>query len=203
MAITNGYATLQDVKNALRVNDNIDDTILELAIESASREIDGYTERQFFQAEATRIYVPRDSFTCEIDDLTSVTSIKTDPDGSGVFSETWTSGDYQLEPVNGIVGGLTTPYTRIRAVGDFTFPVWEPKNVNFYQATVQIVGTFGWASIPTAIKQATILLALRQYRRYDSPLGVAGFDELGVVRVGRVDPDVAKLIEPYRKVRMA
>lgn len=203
MAITHGYATLQDVKNALRVNDNIDDTILELAIESASREIDGYTERQFFQASATRIYVPRDSFTCEIDDLTSVTSIKTDPDGSGVFSETWTSSDYQLEPVNGIVGGLTTPYTRIRAVGDFTFPVWEPKNVNFYQATVQIVGTFGWASIPTAIKQATILLALRQYRRYDSPLGVAGFDELGVVRVGRVDPDVAKLIEPYRKVRMA
>lgn len=202
MAISNGYCTLQDAKNALRISDNIDDTILELAIESASREIDGYCERQFFQATETRVYVPRDSFTCEIDDLVSLTTLKSSSTGS-TFDTTWTSSDYQLEPVNGIAGGLTTPYTRIRAIGDYTFPVWEPSNVNHYEATVQVTGTFGWSAIPTAIKQASLLLALRQYRRYDSPLGVAGFDELGVIRVGRIDPDVEKLLMPFRKVRMA
>jgi hypothetical protein len=88
-------------------------------------------------------------------------------------------------------------------VGDYTFPVWEPNNVNAYEATVQVVGTFGWASVPAAIKQAAILLSLRQYRRYDSPLGVAGFDDVSVIRVGRVDPDVQRLIDPFRKVRMA
>lgn len=202
MAISNGYCTLQDAKNALRISDNIDDTILELAIESASREIDGYCERQFFQATETRVYVPRDSFTCEIDDLVSLTTLKSSSTGS-TFDTTWTSSDYQLEPVNGIAGGLTTPYTRIRAIGDYTFPVWEPSNVNHYEATVQVTGTFGWSAIPTAIKQASLLLALRGYRRYDSPLGVAGFDELGVIRVGRIDPDVEKLLMPFRKVRMA
>ncbi|HMA77619.1 MAG TPA: phage gp6-like head-tail connector protein, partial [Candidatus Paceibacterota bacterium] len=70
-------------------------------------------------------------------------------------------------------------------------------------ATVQVTGTFGFTSIPVAIQQATLLLTLRQYRRYDSPLGVAGFDDMGVVRVGRIDPDVQKLIAPFRRVKMA
>lgn len=40
MTITNGYATLADVKAAFRIQDTVDDTLLELSIESASREID-------------------------------------------------------------------------------------------------------------------------------------------------------------------
>lgn len=202
MAITNGYATLNDVKAALRISDSIDDGILELSIEAASREIDGYTERRFYQTTGTAVYVPQDSFTCEIDDLVTLTTLKTSPDGSG-FTQTWTATDYQLEPLNSLSGGIPWPATRIRAIGDFTFPTWEPNNVNNYEATVQVVGTFGWPSVPVAIKQATMLLALRQYRRFDSPLGVAGFDDVGIIRVGRVDPDVQRLIDPFRKVRMA
>lgn len=202
MAISNGYATLNDIKAALRISDSIDDGILELSIEAASREIDGYTERRFYQTTGTAVYVPQDSFTVDIDDLYTLTSLKTSPDGSG-FTQTWTASDYQLEPLNRLAGGIVSPYTRIRAIGAYTFPVWEPNNVNSYEATVEVVGTFGWASIPTAIKQATILLAMRQYRRFDSPLGVAGFDDVGVIRVGRVDPDVQRLIDPFRKVRMA
>ena len=68
---------------------------------------------------------------------------------------------------------------------------------------MQVVGTFGWNAVPTAIKQATILLAMRLFKRYDSPLGVAGFSDLGAVRVGRIDPDVDRLIMPFKRVRMA
>ena len=71
------------------------------------------------------------------------------------------------------------------------------------EATVQVTGTFGWSEVPTAIRQASILLASRQYKRYDSPLGVAGFGDLGVVRVSNIDPDIAKLLEPFMRVRMA
>jgi hypothetical protein len=202
VAISNGYATLNDVKSALRISDSIDDGILELSIEAASREIDGYCERRFYQTTGTAVYIPQDSFTTEIDDLYTLTTLKTSPDGSG-FTQTWAASDYQLEPLNRLSGGIVSPYTRIRAIGAFTFPVWEPNNVNNYEATVEVVGTFGWGSIPVAIKQATILLAMRQYRRYDSPLGVAGFDDVGIIRVGRVDPDVQRLIDPFRKVRMA
>ena len=202
MAVTDGYVSLALVKKALRITDNIDDEILELSIEAASREIDGYCERVFYATTETRVFIPRDSFTCEIDDLTSLTTLKTSSTGES-FDVTWTSTDYQLEPLNGQAGGLVTPATRIRAVGDYVFPTFEPRNVNHYEATVQVAGTFGFTPIPTAVEQAALLLTLRQYRRYDSPLGVAGFDEMGVVRVGRIDPDVSKLLSPFRRVKMA
>jgi hypothetical protein len=59
--ITNGYATLAEVKAAARITDTIDDGLLETAIESSSRDIDAYTERVFFNTGATavtRIYIP-------------------------------------------------------------------------------------------------------------------------------------------------
>ena len=203
MAITNGYCTLSDVKAALRITDNIDDTLLELSIESASRDIDGTCERVFYQdADAVRTYVPTDSFLVEIDDLVSLTTLKTSSDGEA-FDITWSSGDYQLEPLNGQAGGIESPSTRIRAIGSYLFPVWEPSNVNAQEATVQVTGTFGWSSVPTAIRQATILLAMRHYKRYDSPLGIAGFSDIGAIRVSRIDPDVQNLIMPFKKVRMA
>ena len=203
MAVTNGYVSLALVKKALRITDNIDDEILELSIEAASREIDGYCERVFYQATETRVFVPEDSFTTRIDDLVSLTTLKTSSTGDG-FDVTWNAAtDAQLEPNNGIAGGVVSPFTRIRAIGDYVFPTWIAQNVNHYEATVQVTGTWGWPAVPTAVEQAALLLTLRQYRRYDSPLGVAGFDEMGVVRVGRIDPDVQKLLNPFRKVFMA
>jgi hypothetical protein len=204
MAITNGYATLADVKGAFRITDNVDDTLLELSIESASREIDGWCERVFYNAgTATRVYIPTDSFYVDTDDLISVTTIKTSTTGES-FDNTWSdAGDYQLEPLNGVSGGLTGhPTTRIRAVGNKIFPLWDPRNINSHEATVQITGVFGWDAVPTAIKQACIILSMRQFKRYDTPLGIT-FDELGAMRVGRVDPDIQNLLSPFKKLRMA
>ena len=203
MAITNGYAALADLKSALRITDSVDDSLLELSIESASRQIDGACDRVFYSTSATRVYRPRDSFVTEIDDLVSLTSLKTSSRADGQFDITWQATDYQLHPLNGLVGGAYRPFDSVTAIGDYLFPLWEPKSVNAYEATVQVVGTFGWSTVPTDIKQATILLAMRQFKRYDSPLGVAGFGDLGVVRVGRIDPDIEALIMPYKKVRMA
>lgn len=203
MAITNGYATLAELKAALRITDNVDDSLLETSIESASRQIDGACERVFYQTAATRVYRPRDSFHCDIDDLVTLTTLKTSSRADGTFDITWTATDRQLEPLNGLVGGSYRPFDAIKAIGDYLFPLWEPKSVNAYEATVQVAGTFGWSAVPTDIKQATILLAMRQFKRYDSPLGVAGFGDLGVIRVGRIDPDIESLIMPYKKIRFA
>ena len=50
MAITNGYCTLNELKASLRipVSDTVYDALLELAVESASRDIDQATERIFY-----------------------------------------------------------------------------------------------------------------------------------------------------------
>ena len=206
MAVVNGYASLSDVKAAARITDSIDDSLLEMAIESSSRDIDAYTERVFFNTGATavaRVYIPENIYLLETDDIISVTSIKSDTTGEGGFNETWTATDYQLEPLNGIAGGIATPFTRIRAIGSKLWPIYEPRDINAGQASVQITARFGFAAIPAAIKQATILASLRAYKRYESPTGVLGFSDIGVVRIGRLDPDVERLVQPYRKIRFA
>lgn len=198
MAITNGYATLAQVKAALRITDSVDDTLLEMATESASRAIDSYCNRVFYSTAGTRYFAPTDSYVCEIDDLASLTSIYTSADNDQTsYTVQWTSNDYQLEPLNGIADGQPSPYTRIRAIGDYTFSTLGGE------ASVKVTGTFGYTSTPIAITQATVIQASRIFKRLDSPLGIIS-GELGTMRVGtRLDPDVAQLVDVYRKVRMA
>jgi len=62
---------------------------------------------------------------------------------------------------------------------------------------------FGFTALPVAIEQATVLLASRIFKRNDSPGGVMGFGDIGVVRVSRIDPDIDRLIMPYKKMRFA
>ena len=70
MAITNGYATLTQVKAALRISDTVDDSLLEMAIESASRAIDGHAMRSFYSSgTGTRFYAADDSFVVQVDDF--------------------------------------------------------------------------------------------------------------------------------------
>ncbi len=196
MAITNGYATLAQVKGALRITDSVDDSLLEMAIESASRLIDGYTYRYFYNAgTATRDFVAQDSYLTIIDDLISLSELKsTDEIGSEYV--TWGTADYQLRPVNGKQDGLNVPYTSILSTDDLLF------NILGEQALVRVTGVWGWSAVPIAVTQATIIQSSRIYKRLDSPLGVAGFGDLGAIRVGRaLDPDVEQLVMPYRIMR--
>jgi hypothetical protein len=88
------------------------------------------------------------------------------------------------------------PYTGIRAVNDYLWPVVDQ------QALVRITATWGFPAIPIAIKQAAIIQSSRLYKRLDSPLGVAGFGDMGAIRVGRyLDPDVEQLVMPFKIMR--
>ena len=206
MTITNGYATRNQVKAALRIGtaDTLDDDLIDNCVGAASRLIDGYCNRRFWQsgtAEA-RIFQAEDSFYCSIDDIAGTAlTLKSSTQADGTFDLTWSRSDYQLEPLNGNLDGLTWSYDKIRAVGDYLFPT---VNANYgEQALVQVTAIFGWPSVPEPITQATIIQASRIFKRYDSPLGVAGFGDLGAIRVSRyLDPDMAQLVEPYRRMRI-
>jgi hypothetical protein len=204
MAITNGYCSLSEIKAASRITDSVDDALLELSVEAASRQIDRACDRIFYNAgTAVRVFLPTDPYLTEIDDLISLTSIKTSTSADGNFDVTWSATDYELQPLNGRVGGSYWPFTDIKAIGNYLFPVWTTNTTNSNEATVQVTGVWGWTSVPIDIKQATILLAMRQFKRYDSPLGVAGFGDIGAIRVGRIDPDVDALIQPFKKISAA
>jgi hypothetical protein len=47
------------------------------------------------------------------------------------------------------------------------------------------------------VQEAIILLASRLYKRRQSPEGVAGWGDLGVVRILASDPDINRLLEHH------
>jgi hypothetical protein len=192
MAITNGYCTLAQVKAALRLTDDADDSLLESAIESASRRIDGYCKRWFYKTQQTPISIyPATVYECgTLDDIanTSVT-VKIDSAGDGTFATTWTQGQqYQIEPLNATITGR--PYRRIVCINGYSFPIVNDKPL------VQITAQWGWQAVPADITQACVLLSMRQFARLNAALGVVGFADMAM-QVRAVDPDVRDLLNPY------
>jgi len=87
MAITNGYATLTQIKNYLSISDSTDNELLEDLIESASRSIDRIANRRFYAdstASARRYRAYSDVFVYT-DDISTTTSlvVAIDENGNG------------------------------------------------------------------------------------------------------------------------
>lgn len=207
MAFLDPYVTLVEIKDYLRIDQAQDDydTDLTEVIESASREINNHTSRQFNRDDTivstgvqTRVYVARYSWLAEIDDVHTLTDfeVETDPSGDGTYETAWDAADYQTEPLNGIRDGNTGwPFFRLRAIGAKVFPVLGG------QASVRITGHFGWTAVPKDVKQACLMLAAETFKMREAPFGVAGWSEFGAVRVRDV-PKVAKLLYPYERARV-
>jgi hypothetical protein len=205
MALTNAYCTVAQVKASLRITDSIDDALIENAINSASRFIDEYCSRVFYNmGSGSRFYAATDPYFCPIDDCQSVTQIATAVTSNGNYDTIWANptsgennGDYQVEPLNAAypTDGIVAPITGIRALWRYLFPTIGGN------ALVKVTGTWGWASVPAPIETACIIQAARLFKRNDSPTGVMGMGDMGIIRVGnQLDPDVRMLIEGYRRI---
>jgi len=199
MAITRGYCTLAEVKAALRLNDAIDDTLIENSVEGASRRIDGYCGRFFYQTTNAIKFFASDAYRLAVPDISSTSGliVQTDNDGNGSFETTWTlNTDYILEPTDADL--QSRPYRRITATGGKTFPMFYiPQD-----AGVQVTATWGYPAIPDDVREACVLLSMRQFARYNAALGVMAFGDMAV-SVRSVDPDVRDLLSPYRVLGVA
>ena len=179
MTITNGYTTLDKVKITKDIGelDAADDAFIEDAITAASRFIDGEAGRRFWKdaADATRTYRAAAGDTVFVDDLVSVTTLKTDLDGDRVYETTWTATDYDLMPENASTDGQPYTWIQVTPMGSYSFPR-QPKGV-------QVVGKFGFPSVPADIEYACRLIALRCYQnRYGQNIdGPATITAAGVV----------------------
>jgi hypothetical protein len=198
MTITNGLCTLSDVKTAMAVYDNTDDGRIELAINTASRMIEAACNRRFYadSVATARVYTAT-TYTLTLTDDISTTSgliVETDPGAMGTFSQTMTSSDYQLEPLNGIIDGQSWPYTQIRAIRSVTFPT------DYGQALVRVTAKWGWSAVPDPIKQAGIIQTIAIFKAAEAPFGALGLAETGILRIRTgLHPTVAGLIAPYRR----
>lgn len=202
MPLTNAYTTVQDLRDRLAdTGSEIDEALLEQAINAASRKIDetcGYPLRKFWLDDTAkaRRFRPDDPEVVIVADIGSTDGlvVATDPTMDGTFGTTWSSSDYQLEPLDIDQAGSPYAFTRIVAVGDHQFPLHARR------ATLRVTAKWGWSAVPDDIVEAALLVSSRLFRRKDTPLGTSFFSDFGVVRIAMRDADVAELVGPY--VRM-
>ncbi len=196
------YGDLTTLKNTLSMSGTqFADPDLQKALSAASRAIDQMCERRFYTtvADETRYFSPRNAGWLDAGDIVSITTLKSDSSGGTTFASTWTANtDYVLEPLNAALETPAEPYTLICRHPNSG--LWFPSD---FPRSVQIVGKFGWSTVPVEIEEATTIVAAQLVQRARmAPFGVlaVGLDQASAVRISRVDPQVASLIEPYVRV---
>ncbi len=190
--MANEYVDLGTLKLALGVTDTSRDALLTSAIAAASRAIDGKTGRRFYldSVASARVYNPCERVACGpsgdlllIDDIGALSGLVVET-GSG---SSWTAvTGYETSPDNALTQGK--PITGLL----LTVGTWGTGLTR-----VRVTAKWGWPAVPDEVAQAAQLQAARLYRRKDSPEGVAGSAEWGLVRVPHLDPDVRAMIDPY------
>jgi hypothetical protein len=183
------YVPLSTVKLALGKGSEDDrDDLIVSAIGAASRLIDGKCGRRFYRdaVPTTRTYRTAGRLSGG-GQLLLIDDLATD-DGLVIESgPVWTT-------VPGAVSG-TWP-ANAYATGRPATALYATSTWSTYEQ-VRITGRWGWPAVPDQIGQAALLMAVRLFRRKDSPHGVAGGGEWGPINVSRVDPDVEALIRPF------
>jgi hypothetical protein len=195
IAVTNGYATIADLAGYMTVNAVSYGDDLAHALTAASRQIDAHCARRFW-ADSTataRVYYSKDSRVALIDDAWSISTVKCSSADDGTYDVTYSVGtDYQAEPLNGVADGIDgLPTWRLR----FNKPILPTGTET---PTIQITAKWGWAAVPDAIRQACLIMAGEIFKLREAPFGVAGFNEMGAVRIGRMSPQATALLRPYR-----
>jgi hypothetical protein len=188
--VANEYGDIADLKARLGIkgDDNSRDAALNSALGAASRGIDRACGRRFWldAVPKERTFNPRgrvvqdpDGARLLVDDIGSIAGLVVQSGASTVTS-------YETSPDNALLD--QQPITGLLLV-----------NGSWGTATnrIRITAQFGWPAVPEDVAEAALIQAARLYRRKDSPEGVTGSAEWGVVRLSRRDPDVWNLIEPY------
>ncbi|KJS60694.1 hypothetical protein VM95_19760 [Streptomyces rubellomurinus] len=172
--------------------DTTRDSLLAKALSAAARSIDASCGRRFYldAAATARTYNPNGRVLAAdggerliVDDLGDTAGLLVEAGTGGV----WTAiTGYETGPDNALVRG--------RPVTALVMPAgtWGSGSTR-----VRVTARWGWPAVPDDVVQATLIQAARLFRRKDSPEGVTGSAEWGVVRLSRRDPDVWALIEHY------
>jgi hypothetical protein len=198
------YATLNELKAfvAIPVSDTVDDTALQLALDAASTQVEGFCDRLFTadSVATTRWYTVTDTGHVDVDPISTTTGlvVATDDNGDGVAETSWTlNTDYRLEPINAALSSPVEPWTRLVVLGTRWFPRLQ------YRPGVSVTAKFGWpgGTAPQAVKLATLIQASRLFKRKDAPFGVAGSVEFGseMRLLNELDRDAQNLLRPFRR----
>lgn len=190
------YVTPEILKSRKGITDSYDDAEMWTACRAVSRWIDEYCSRVFARRAVTVKLKSCGQYATSTPDLVSVTTLKTDEDGDGVFETTWSASDYELQPVNAALEVQPMPYTSIAAVGNRLFPVaYVAAGARTHR--VELAGVLGWPSLPAPVTEAAAILAGDYLKLGGMSFGVAGYGDYGAVRA-RLSSPALSMLDPYR-----
>lgn len=207
MAITNGYATLTEIKAYLSISDSTDNELLESLVESASRSIDRIANRRFYadSSASNRTYRAYSDVFVYVDDISTTTGlvVAIDEAGDGSYSKTLTlNTDYILDPLT--AASLGRPFTQLTMVSNTEqWPIFPGITQNGLRPGVQVTAKWGWPSVPDDITVACLILTADLYKRKDAPGGVLGLGDLGAIRMSPVGRDITAMVRAYQKIAIA
>lgn len=187
------YASLAALKESMKITDNGRDSSLARNLAAASRSIDKTCGRRFWldPVPVARIINPKGRVTLDEDGWHLLTPDIGDVDDLvvevGRRGGPWTDITTQIEAEPTDALDDLKPVTSLLRIGGR----WPSGGGERARVTVR----WGWPIIWSDVEQATLIQASRLAKRKDSPEGVLGSSEWGVVRLTRRDPDVYGLIE--------
>lgn len=191
------YATLAEAKASLGITDSTDDAAIQSCLDAADQLINNYVDTKVgfaVTSSQTRYYTATRYDFVLTDPIVTVTALATDINGTGTYSQTWSATDYVLAPRNASLD--SRPYTEIDtspfSTGLLNFPT--------SYLGVKVTGTFGWPSVPAAVKQAALIQTGAIFASRTAPFGAVGGESLGgVLRMSAaLHPEARALLEAYR-----
>lgn len=204
MTITNGYLTSGEASDYTQRQFADTTGILDDIVTVASRDIDRYCGRHFYQHGTTdtpiaRVFNVEDADELNLgtyNDLVSVTTLKAALDGDGVYEHTYDTSHYVLCPA-----GATTrapegqPYTGIELLTGYEFPTGVNTG---RRALIEVTGVWGWPAVPIAVKHSARIIVAELAKLRDAPLGMVGSDQYGMARIPpQKQRHVRELLAPY------
>lgn len=192
------YVQLADLKKTINrlPNDTTVDELLAPALTAASRAVEDYCDKRKFwldDAPSARVYKPAyrgpafpgtvfyldGEYRLYVHDI-GADGYTVEASSDGATWTTLTEGvNFEAYPLNAFVLGK---------------PVEALVSSAPWAGRVRVTARWGWPAVPAVVKEATRIQARRLYSRKDSPEGVTGTSDWGLIRVPNLDPDVKALL---------
>jgi hypothetical protein len=184
------YADFEVLRNSLKIKPSQAPEMerLALALVASSRAIDSHVDK------------PDGAFIADAVPSAQRVRIRGNVNHDPVDGDVLLVPDLAADPILVEVGsgGTWTPLA-----GWTSDPVRRGRPITALRARwpqsgeARITGQWGYPALPHKVTQAALIQATRWFNRPQSPEGLAAAGEWGALRLSRVDPDVAALLEEF------